>query len=265
MDSQIGPISPDDALSGLGEDFAGAGTLEVSIPQFEGPLDLLLHLVRSADMDLLDIQVHVIARQYNEFVDRMRKMNLEVASEYLVMAATLAHIKSRLMLPPEPSELGQPMEDPRAELTRALLEYEKYRKMAEELAALESGRDLVFVRSGAPPSELAGTFTIKVELQDLVKAFERVLSRLEASEGVELIRREDFKIQDMMDRVLGLLGIEGSISFRSVLSMCRTRIERVVIFLALLELVKMGAVSVWQEAPRDDIRVDIISAAEETH
>ncbi len=265
MDPQIGQVISDDAFSGLGESFAGAGTLEVSIPQFEGPLDLLLHLVRSSDMDLLDIQVHVIARQYNAFIDRMRKMNLEIASEYLVMAATLAHIKSRLMLPPEPSEDGQPPEDPRAELTRALLEYEKYRKMAEELAALESGRDLVFLRSGPPPSELAGAFTIKVDLQDLVKAFERVISRLEASEGVELIRRDDFKIQDMMDRIVDQLGVAGSVSFRGVLSLCRTRLERVVIFLALLELVKMGAVSVWQAAPRDDIRVDIVAAAEEEH
>lgn len=231
------------------------GALEVSIPQFQGPLDLLLHLVRSNDMDILDIQVQLIARQYNEFLDRMLEMQLEVASEYLVMAATLTHIKSRLMVPPDPTEDGTEPEDPRAELARQLLEYEKYRKMAEELAALESGRDLVFARPGPPPTDVAGAYTLRVELTDLVRAFERVLERLEQSDQVELIRREDFNLQDMMDRIVREIDGRGRLTFGSILSHCRTRLERVVVFLALLELVRLGAIEVWQSAPRDEIEL----------
>lgn len=243
----------------------GSRALEVFLPQFEGPLDLLLHLVRSQDMDILDIQVYVIARQYNEFLDAMRQLNLEIASEYLVMAATLAHIKSRLMLPPETAEDGQPTEDPRAELSRALLEYERYRKAAEELSALESGRDLVFARPGQPPADLAGAYTMRVDLHDLVRAFERVIARLEAGDGVELIRREEFKIQDMMERIVSSLRTSAALSFRAVLASCRTRLERVVVFLALLELVKLGAVAVWQESPRSDILLESTVSTEETH
>lgn len=230
--------------------------LEVSLPQFEGPLDLLLHLVRSQDMDILDIPIVVIARQYNAYLDAMRRLDLEVASEYLVMAATLAHIKSRLMLPPEPGDDGAPADDPRAELTRQLLEYELYRKAAESLAALESGRDLVFVRPGPPPPELAGQFTIKADLTDLVRAFERVVRQLEAESRVEVIRREDFNIQDLMQRILERVTGGAVLSFRALASVCRTRIERIALFLALLELVRLGSVIAYQEAPREDIRLE---------
>jgi len=246
----------DQALLEDGEQPQRRGALEVTLPQFEGPIDLLLHLVRSQDMDILDIPILVVVRQYNEYLDRMRELDLEVASEYLVMAATLAHIKSRMMLPPEPGEEGQAAEDPRAELTRQLLEYEKFRKAAESLAALESGRDLVFTRPGPPPADLAGEFMIKADLTDLVGAFERVVRQLEAEDRVEIIRRDDFKIQDMMQRILAKLTEGAVLSFRAVTSVCRTKIERIVLFLALLELVRVGAVVAYQAAPREDIRVE---------
>jgi segregation and condensation protein A len=241
-------------LEGAGD--ARRGGLDVFLPQFEGPLDLLLHLVRSQDMDILDISIVVIARQYNEYLDAMRELDLELASEYLVMAATLAHIKSRSMLPPEPGEDGQAAADPRAELTRQLIEYERFRKAAEGLAALESGRDLVFARPGPPPPDLAGEFTIKADLTDLVRAFERVVRQLEAEDRVEVIRRDDVKVQDMMQRILDDLVAGAPLSFRALASRCRTRVERIVLFLALLELVRIGSVSAWQAAPREDIRVD---------
>jgi segregation and condensation protein A len=241
---------------GGGDLVSRRGALEVQLPQFEGPLDLLLHLVRSQDMDILDIPVLVIARQYNEYLDRMLELDLEIASEYLLMAASLAHIKSRLMLPPEPGDAGEPPEDPREELVGQLLAYEKFRKAAEGLAALESGRDLVFVRPGPPPPDLAGQFTIKADLTDVVRAFERVVRQLEAEDRVEVIRREDFKVQDMMQRILDRLDQGGPLSFRRLAGVCRTRLERIVLFLALLELVRIGSIVAWQSAPREDIRID---------
>jgi segregation and condensation protein A len=235
--------------------------LELTLPQFEGPLDLLLHLVRSNDMDILDIPIVEVARQYNAYLDHLLQLDLEVASEYLVMAATLAHIKSKMMLPVEASE-EEEAEDPRAELTRQLLEYERYRKAAEELAALESGRELVFTRPGPPPPDLAGEMTLRADLGDLVRAFERVLDRLEEDVRVEIIRREDFRIQDKMQAILDRVAEERTVSFRSLLDMCRTRLERVVLFLALLELIRLRAVGAFQAVARGDIRIDVGEAPE---
>lgn len=245
------------------EDLPTVGVpLALTLPQFQGPLDLLLHLVRSNDMDILNIPILEVTRQYNDYLDRMRELNLDVASEYLVMAATLAHIKSRMMLPPEPGEDGEPVEDPRAELTRQLVEYEKFRKAAEELAALESGRDLVFSRPGPPPPDLEGCETIRADLQDLVAAFERVLRRLEAGERVEIIRREDFKVQDMIQRILDRLETAPALSFHGLIAECGTRLERIALFLALLELIKIGAVEAWQSVARGDIQIQNRPAAE---
>ncbi len=235
---------------------AEQGPLRLELDRFEGPLDLLLHLVRSQEMDILDLPIVEIARQYNAYLERMRRMNLEIAAEYLVMAATLAHIKSRLLLPPEPAEDGEEAEDPRAELSRQLLEYERYRRAVEELAALESGRDLVFTRPGPPPRELAGEVTIRADLDDLVRAFERVLRRLEGEERVETIRRDDYPVRGMMERLLARLRPGRPLSFRALLGECRTRLERIVLFLALLELMRLGAVTAWQPALRSDIRLE---------
>lgn len=229
--------------------------LALSLPAFQGPLDLLLHLVRSNDMDVLNLPIAEVVRQYNSYLDHMRELDLEVASEYLVMAATLAHIKSRMMLPPDPSEESDP-EDPRAELSRQLLEYERYKKAAEELAALESGRDLVFSRPGPPPAEFADAVTIRADLTDLVQAFERVLARLEAEDRVEIIRREDFRVQDKMQVILDRIAAHSRLSFIELIRDTRTRLERVVLFLALLELIRVGGVTIWQPLVRGDISIE---------
>ena len=232
----------------------GAG-LEISLARFEGPLDLLLHLVRANDMDILDIPIVEIARQYNHYLDQMQQLDLEVASEYLVMAATLAHIKSRMLLPPDPEELEE-QDDPRSELTRQLLEYERFKRGAEELAALESRQDLVFARPGPPPADLAGTFTIEADLGDLVRAFERILRRLEQEDQAYVVHREDVKVQDMMDRIAGELANREVVSFADLLEVCRSRLQRVVLFLALLELIRLRQVSAYQASWRESIRLE---------
>lgn len=249
------PLQSQEPGEQAGDALAPAG-LALNLPAFEGPLDLLLHLVRSNDMDILDIPIFEVARQYNAFLDTMRELDLEVAAEYLVMAATLAHIKSRMMLPPEPGEEGQE-EDPRAELSRQLLDYERYRRAAEELATLESGRDLVFSRPGPPPAEFEGCVTIRANLSDLVGAFERVLDRLESTDRIEIIRREDFRVQDKMQEILESAGGRARTSFRELLAVCRNRLERVVLFLALLELIRIGGASARQDQPRADIEIEI--------
>lgn len=235
------------------ESGTGDANWQVHVGQFEGPLDLLLHLVRSNDMDILDIPIFEIARQYNRYLDQMHQLNLEVASEYLVMAATLAYIKSRMMLPPDPT--GEE-EDPRAELTRQLLEYEKYKRAAEELEALEGRQDLFFGRPGPPPRELAGEFTIRAGLNDLVLAFERVLVRLEKDDLRYIVHREDFKVEVLMQRLIDRLERNPVVSLRALLADCRTRLERVVLFLALLELVRQYKVVAHQPDWRSDVSIE---------
>lgn len=251
------PTDADVMGSETGRGAADEGTLfsglEVSLPQFEGPLDLLLHLVRSQGIDILDLPIVDIARQYNAYLDRMRDLDLEVASEYLVMAATLALIKSRMMLPPDPMELEP--EDPRKELVDQLLEYEKYRRAAEALGEIETSRELVFVRAGSPPKELAGAVTLEVDLSQLVDAFSRVLSRLESEDLNQVIRREDFNVRDMMQRIVDHLEEVESASFAGLLAACRNRLERIVLFLGLLELIRLGTVAAEQPHWRAEIRV----------
>jgi segregation and condensation protein A len=251
-------LPPDRAQFEAGLPLAEAGSraagLEVSIARFEGPLDLLLHLVRANDMEILDIPIVEIARQYNAYLDKVRELDLEIASEYLLMAATLAHIKSRMLLPPDPDEDGDE-EDPRAELTRQLLEYERFKRGAEELAALESRQDLVFSRPGPPPAELAGSFTIQADLGDLVRAFERILRRLEAQDQSYVVHREDIRVQDMMDRIVEELGSRGVVTFSQILETCRSRLQRVVLFLALLELIRLRQVVAHQSSWREPIQL----------
>lgn len=227
---------------------------ELRLPQFEGALDLLLYLVRSQGLDILDIPIVDVARQYNAYLDRMRELDLEIASEYLVMAATLAYIKSQMMLPRPKSEEGEE-EDPRQELVEQLLEYEKYKKAAESLGAMDGRRDLLYSREAPPPEELAEVQTVEASLSDLVCAFERVLARLESEDVNQVIRRENFSIADMMERLVEVLPPGGRASFRELLSVCRSRMERVVMFLALLELMRVGRVAASQRSWRDDIEV----------
>jgi segregation and condensation protein A len=248
--------SPSEAL-----DLADAG-FELRLPQFEGALDLLLYLVRSQGLDILDIPIVDVARQYNAYLDRMRELDLEIASEYLVMAATLAYIKSQMMLPRPKGEEGE--EDPRQELVEQLLEYEKYKKAAESLGAMDGRRDLLYVRDASPPKELTEVETVQATLSDLVTAFERVLSRLESEDINQVIRRENFSIADMMERLVKVLPPGGALSFRELLSVCRSRLERVVMFLALLELVRLGTVSASQQSWREDIRIGVSERPLET-
>ena len=226
---------------------------ELRLPQFEGALDLLLYLVRSQGLDILDIPIFDVAQQYNAYLDRMRELDLEIASEYLLMAATLAYIKSQMLLPRPRGEEGE--EDPRQELVDQLLEYEKYKKAAESLGAMDGRRDLLYEREARPPVELAEVETVQATLSDLVCAFERVLERLESEDVNQVIRREHFSIADMMERLVQVLPPGGRASFRDLLSVCRSRLERVVMFLALLELLRLGTVTASQRSWREDIQI----------
>jgi segregation and condensation protein A len=221
---------------------------------FEGPLDLLLHLVRVNEVDVADIPIVTITAQYNDYLDLMREMNLEVGGEYLVMAATLMHIKSRMLLPPDPQALEEPPADPRAELAQQLLDYQRYKQAAEGLQAIESVRDLIWTRDGCVPAEFAGEELLAVDLFDVVAAFQRLLSRLGEEARLQL-KREDVSVADKLGWLNDLLEERGSVELLALLSEQPSRIERIATFLAVLEMMRLRMIVAFQRVRLGEIRL----------
>lgn len=228
----------------------GAGSLpegyRVRAGQFDGPLDLLLHLVRINEVDITDIPIVEIARQYNEYLDRMRELNLEIAGEYLVMAATLVHIKSRILLPPDPSSAEEERsDDPRADLAQQILDYQRYKQAAENLQALDSVRSLIWTRDGSVPEEFAGEQMLAVDLFDMIAAFRKLMERLGEEARIQLAR-DEISVADKIGWLTGLLEEKRSIKLLELLSALPTRIDRIATFLAMLEMVRLRLVSAYQ-------------------
>lgn len=237
----------------------------VALPNFEGPLDLLLHLIKEHRLDIFDIPLALITEKYLEHLERMREINLDIAGEFLVMAATLAHLKSRMLLPrqdtPEQAtdavtELQQEEAgDPRAELVRRLLEYQKYKDAAEQLAMQDILERDVFPRR--VPVEAVPIPEEEVGLQEfsvlkLIEALDRVLERLAPKLQHEVVR-EKVSITEAIRKIAERLKGQESCSFESLFDEQRTRQEVVITFLAILEMVKRRLLKVRQEAPLADI------------
>jgi len=229
---------------------------DIKIEQFEGPLDLLLHLIKKNEMDIWNIQISQITEQYLSVLDAMKSLNLDVAGDFLVMASTLLHIKSRLLLPAseEADEGEEEEEDPRAELVRRLLEYKKYKEAAETLESRPLlGRDQ-FARAENDPQleqvDDAGFET--VGLFDMVEAFRQVLAEC-ADDVVHEIDMERLSITDRINTILSTLQERGGVTFREMFSETPDRNEVVVTFLAMLELVKMRLVQLMQNRQYETI------------
>jgi segregation and condensation protein A len=227
--------------------------LEVFVEIFEGPLDLLLYLIKKQNLDILNIPVAQITRQYMEYVELMQKLHLELAAEYLVMAASLAEIKSRMLLP-RPAEVAEEEEDPRAFLVAKLKEYERMKKAAEDLDQLPRQERDIF-----PTKIELGEFTIKqyhpdVELPELLLAFKDVLKRVEQFTEHQ-ITKEQLSLKDRMINVLELLKSSESLSFFSLFNFKEGRAGVVVAFLAILELSKEGLIEIFQPEPFAELKV----------
>ena len=228
--------------------------LEVILEAFEGPLDLLLYLIRRQNLDILDIPVAEITRQYMTYIELMRDvMRLELAAEYLLMAAILAEIKSRLLLPRPPAEEGLE-DDPRAELVRRLQEYERFKRAAEDIEALPRvERDTVVVHA-----EVGERNVVKLppplELQELLLALKDVMHRAELF-GHHAIKREALSVRQRMGELLSRLDDNSFHPFESLFDPSEGRLGIVVTFLAMLELAKEMLVEILQEAPLAPIYV----------
>ncbi len=231
---------------------------------FEGPLDLLLHLVREHKLDIENIPIAKITEQFLAYLDVMQALNLDVAGEFLVMAATLLHIKSKSLLPRHEAG-GEEQEDPEImarELSRRLVEYERFKEAAARLGDRPVlGRD-VFVRD-FPGEELPEEEIVITELSmaDLITAFKEVLSRMPAA-GAHEVFVERITIADAISYLLDRIREEGSIKFESVVSHCGTRNEVISFFLAILELVRLKTVRVYQVTPMG--MISIVPAVRET-
>ncbi len=226
----------------------------VHLPVFEGPLDLLLHLIRVNEINLFDIPVVEITRQYNETLNLMRELNLEVAGEYLIMAATLLHVKSRMLLPPDPAEVASSPEDPRSELVRQLEEYQCYRTAALVLSEAELEQSRAWVRPPSSVAEFEGEATVVADLFGLLSAFKRILDALNRQEQMAL-ERDRISLLDRIRWVLGKLKEARRIAFASLFAGASSRAELIVTFLALLELIRLRVVRAVQPVRFGDIEV----------
>jgi segregation and condensation protein A len=239
------PGASDLSVTEEGAPPTGGTGYRVRLPIFEGPLDLLLHLIRVNRIDIADIPIVEITRQYNETLDLMRELNLEVAGEYLVMAATLVQIKSRTLLPPNPAVPGDAPEDPRRELTRQLEEYQRYRQAALQLGEAESESLRAWVRPASLVSEFQGEAAVEADLFSLLTAFKKMLDALGRQEQ-EALRRERISLLDRIQWVLARLRERGRAAFSSLFDGSASRSELIVTFLAILELIRLKVVGAVQ-------------------
>jgi segregation and condensation protein A len=233
----------------------GGDAVRFHLGSFDGPLDLLLHLVRVNELDITNLPILEIAAQYDAYLALMREMDLDIAGDYLVMAATLVHIKSRLLLPPDPTLPEEDVKgDPRAELTTQLLEYQRLKQAAENLQAIDSVRSLIWTRDGRIPEEFEGEELLTVELFDVIAAFKKLLDRLGEDAKIRL-SRDDVSVADKITWLSDLLNERGSIDLLEVIAGLPNRIERIASFLAILEMVRLQMIVLFQRASHGEIRV----------
>ncbi|HMK44231.1 MAG TPA: segregation/condensation protein A [Dissulfurispiraceae bacterium] len=221
----------------------------IKLAAFEGPLDLLLHLLKQNKIDIYDIPIAEITKQYLEFLEIMKELNLEIASEFLVMAATLIYIKSRMLLPTPEDLAGEGgEEDPRAGLVQRLLEYQAFKETSSQFREREELWSNAFAKAPVPDEEVKGEpepYLFDVNLFDLMGALRSVLSRVPPE--TMKISRETLTVQDKIALLLEKLEAEETIRFSDLFVSDRTRLHVIVTFIALLEVLRLGLARVYQE------------------
>lgn len=224
---------------------------------FEGPLDLLLHLIKKHEINIYDIPIALITRQYLVYLGLMEELNLDTAGEFLVMAATLIHIKSRMLLPRPAPEQEEPEEDPREALVRRLIEHQKFKAAAEMLHDKETVRSAQWTRPDEVVAPIAGEQPepeLEVDLFSLITAFRAVVQRAKQRPKMYL-PGEQVSIEDRIEMLLGRLSETEACGFEDLFEDVATRGDMIVTFLALLEMIRLKVVRVFQAGAFSDIRV----------
>lgn len=242
-------------------------SINIKIDNFEGPFDLLLHLIKKNKMDIYDIKIYDITSQYLKHINAMKEFDLEVASEFIVTAANLLEIKSRLLLPKNKSENEEEEKDPRLELVSKLLEYKKYKKVADILKAKERQAGIVYTKK---PEIIDDSNENKESTMDLIKGVTMLqlynlydklmndyLNKLNTENVISKeIPIDKFKVEDKMDDLLSYLKVRNRMYFSNIKDKCKSKIEVVVTFLALLELIKLKDVKVIQQSNFREIFIE---------
>lgn len=233
---------------------------KVKLEVFEGPLDLLLYLIKRDEVDIYDISIERITRQYLEYMEAFKILDIDVAGEFVVMAANLIYMKSRSLLPvhQQPPEDEVEEDDPRWELIRQLIEYKKFKDAAEKLQLREALQEQLFARRPEKPDfEADATLTVnEVGIFDLINAFQKVLKRLDGKkEDLREIFEENFTVSDKIEYLLGWMKPGKDVPFTSLFAEAASRTEIVVTFLALLELIRMKQLRVLQEQTFGEILI----------
>ena len=240
-------------------------TYKVKLEVFEGPLDLLLYLIKKEELNITDIPIAKITDQYLEYLELMQLLDLDIAGEFLVMAATLMHIKSQMLLPPGQANQEETEEDPRAELVRRLLEYKKFKEAASQLAQMESQQKRLFSRVGALQPEgsaISKETLVEASLFDLITAFTKVLKDIPKNVFLEVVK-DEFTVSQKMHDILHMMVEKQSIFFLDLFKAAKYKTEMITIFLALLELIRLKAVVIKQALLFGDI--EVFRCVEEIH
>lgn len=231
---------------------------EIKLDIFEGPLDLLLYLIKKNEIDIYNIPIASITDQYLNYVEMLKSINLDLAGEYIVLAATLIHIKSRMLLPALQSDEDEKEfeEDPRSELVQQLLQYQSYKEAAIQLSSLPLLERDVFKRGSSldEPSCLTEETTTEIDVFELIKAFQKIISRLDKSESIE-IDTEKMTLTDRINDIMERLTRQKNLNFAELLGDKKTRKEIVYTFLAILELMKMRIIRAYQVGSFGIIRI----------
>ena len=243
-------------------------TYKVKLDIFEGPLDLLLFLIRKNEIDIYDIPIVTIAQQYVEYLELMKALNLEIAGEFLVMAATLIHLKSRSLLPQQEDDTGTDEgTDPLEELRRQLIEYQKYKDIALVLREKEILEKDVFTRSYFEDRVVKSEEGLEMEelsLFDLLSALKNILKKGDHKDALMEVTAEQISVKDKITWLLEMLKDKKNVTFESLFVSLKSKMEIVSTFLALLELIKLQAVRVLQQMPFGTIFIYSIESSQES-
>jgi segregation and condensation protein A len=246
---------------------SGAPAMEsdykVKLEVFEGPLDLLLFLIKRDEIDIYDISIERITRQYLDYLQAFKELNIDIAGEFIVMAANLIYLKSRSLLPADqqPPEEDAEEDDPRWGLIRQLIEYKKFKEAAAQLHVRELEQESVFTRDGGVESLSEGPLRLgEVGIFQLINAFQNVIKRIEAREDLREIFGEHFTVSDKIDVILQRLARDTQLRFSDLFSAIASRVEIVVTFLALLELIRLKQIRATQADPFGEIEIAAAAA-----
>ena len=235
------------------------GDYKVKLEIFEGPLDLLLYLIKRDEIDIYDISIERITRQYLEYLQAFKELNIDVAGEFVVMAANLIYMKSRSLLPldQQPPEEDAEEDDPRWDLIRQLIEYKKFKEAAEQLHLRELEQEKIFARDVASPAEVvqAPLRLGEVGIFQLINAFQNVIKRVEARQDLQEIFAERFTVSEKIEIILQRVRNGVALRFSELFGEMVSRVEIVVTFLAVLELIRLRQIRATQRNPFDEIQI----------